>query len=106
MGIFTNKVAIVTGGASGLGRTLGEELARRGASVVLADIDVEGVNQAARSIRDAGYKASAETVDVTDFEVVKRLVERAVKEHGRLDYLVNNAGILIFGEARDCSFED
>jgi NAD(P)-dependent dehydrogenase (short-subunit alcohol dehydrogenase family) len=106
MSIFKEKIAIVTGGASGLGRTLGEELARRGASVVLADINAEGVNQAAQSICDVGHNASAATVDVTDFEAVKGLVDRTVQEHGRLDYLFNNAGILIFGEARDVSISD
>ena len=103
---FRDKVVIVTGGASGLGRTLGEELARRGASVVLADINSEGVNEAARSIGNAGYKARAETVDVTDFEAVKKLVDTTVKERKRLDYIFNNAGILIFGEARDVSISD
>lgn len=106
MSVFNNKVAIVTGAASGLGRTLGEELARRGASVVLADISAEGVNQAAQSICDAGGKASAETVDVTDFGAVKELVDTTFKKHKRLDFIFNNAGILIFGEARDVSIDD
>lgn len=106
MSVFNSKVIIVTGGASGLGRTLGEELARRGASVVLVDIDAGGVDRVARSICDDGYKASAETVDVTDFEAVRKLVDTTFKEHNRLDYIFNNAGILIFGEARDASIDD
>ncbi len=106
MSVFNDKVVIISGGASGLGRTLGEELARRGASVVLADVNSEGVNQAAQYLCNAGYKARAETVDVTDFEAVKSLVDTTFQKHNRLDYLFNNAGILTFGEARDVSIAD
>jgi NAD(P)-dependent dehydrogenase (short-subunit alcohol dehydrogenase family) len=106
MNIFKDKVAIVTGAASGLGKTLGERLAQSGASVVLADVNTNGVEGVAAGIRGKGQNAEAATVDVTDFEAVKELVERTVKEHGRLDYLFNNAGILIFGEARDVSISD
>lgn len=106
MNPFIDKVAIVTGGASGLGRALGEELARRGSSVILADVNTEGVQEAALSLRNQGHSVHAESVDVTDFDAVKTLVDAVVKDYGRLDYLFNNAGILIFGEARDCSIDD
>jgi NAD(P)-dependent dehydrogenase (short-subunit alcohol dehydrogenase family) len=106
MSIFRDKVAIVTGAASGLGKTLGERLAQSGAIVVLTDVNTDGVEGVAEGIRGKGQNAEATTVDVTDFEAVQGLVERTVKEHGRLDYLFNNAGILIFGEARDVSISD
>ena len=106
MNMFMDKVAIVTGAASGLGRALAEGLAQRGAFVVLADVNSEGVEQAAQAIRSAGHDAEEATVDVTRFQAVKELVEATVRGHGRLDYMFNNAGILIFGEARDCSIQD
>jgi len=106
MDAFKDKVVIITGAASGLGQTLGEELARRGASVVLTDVNLEGVNQIALSLCNAGCQASAEAVDVTDFHAVKSLVDATLQKHSRLDYLFNNAGILIFGEARDVSIQD
>jgi NAD(P)-dependent dehydrogenase (short-subunit alcohol dehydrogenase family) len=106
MGIFKDKVAIVTGAASGLGKALAEGLAQREAFVVLADVNPDGVEEAAQAIRKAGHDAEAATADVTRFEAVKGLVEATVQEHGRLDYMFNNAGILVFGEARDCSIQD
>ncbi len=106
MNPFGGKVAIVTGGASGLGRALGDGLAERGATVILADVNTEGVKEAAARMTNSGHSVKAESVDVTDFEAVKRLVDDAIQAHGRLDYLFNNAGILIFGEARDCSIDD
>jgi NAD(P)-dependent dehydrogenase (short-subunit alcohol dehydrogenase family) len=99
--VFDGAVTIVTGAASGIGRALTEELVRRGASVVLADLQAE-VNAVAAGIRCApGRSASACSLDVTDFENVQHLVQRVAQEHQRLDFIFNNAGIAAGGELRD-----
>jgi NAD(P)-dependent dehydrogenase (short-subunit alcohol dehydrogenase family) len=102
---FDSKVAIITGGASGIGKAIGEELARRGARVVLADIDGEKVEQTAQAVARAGGKVRAERVDVSDAAQVQALVDGAFSREGRLDYMFNNAGIALFGEVRDMTLE-
>jgi NAD(P)-dependent dehydrogenase (short-subunit alcohol dehydrogenase family) len=104
--IFSGAVAIVTGGASGIGQALAEALARRGATVVIADLQSELARQTAEKIISSGGKANAVHIDVTDFTAVSRLVEATVNEHGRLDYMFNNAGMGIVGEVRDYQIED
>lgn len=106
MNIFQNKIAIVTGAASGIGQGLSEELCKRGAQVVLADRKAEQVEKVASSITKSGGKALPLTLDVTDFEAVKRTVENAVSTYGRIDYIFNNAGIGVGGEVRDITIED
>jgi NAD(P)-dependent dehydrogenase (short-subunit alcohol dehydrogenase family) len=92
---------MVTGGASGIGRALSEELARRGASVVLADLQGEEAAAVAASLSASGRNAAAATVDVTDFASVERLVDGVARKYGRLDFVFNNAGIGVGGEVRD-----
>jgi NAD(P)-dependent dehydrogenase (short-subunit alcohol dehydrogenase family) len=106
MDIFSGKVAIVTGGASGIGRALGEELARRGANVVLGDIQSDQLDSIVNAITQSGQSAQAVTLDVAEFEAVKAIVDDTVSRYGRLDYIFNNAGIAIAGEARDFTIED
>lgn len=106
METFINRVAIVTGAGSGIGRALCEELARRGAEVILTDISTERVTEVCELITKAGYKARAVTLDVTDSEAVKKVVEDTAAEYGKLDYIFNNAGIAVGGEVRDCSLQD
>jgi NAD(P)-dependent dehydrogenase (short-subunit alcohol dehydrogenase family) len=106
MSIFKNTIAIVTGGASGIGRALARDLARRGADVVLADVQIDAANVVAAEICDSGGKASAHYLDVADSEAVENFVARIAAEKGRLDYMFNNAGIAIFGEFRDFSSAD
>ncbi|MBU2490889.1 MAG: SDR family oxidoreductase, partial [Proteobacteria bacterium] len=89
------------GGASGIGRALCGELARRGATVVVADLDETGAKAVTSAITGTGGKALAVKTDVTKFEEVSDLVNTAIREFGRLDYLFNNAGVGVGGEARD-----
>jgi len=106
MTIFTDKIAIITGAASGIGRALGIELALRGAIVVMADVQTKMLEEVVESINQGGYKVKAVTLDVTDFEAVKALVSDTVAQYGRLDYIFNNAGIAVGSEVRDCSIDD
>jgi NAD(P)-dependent dehydrogenase (short-subunit alcohol dehydrogenase family) len=103
---YSGAVAIVTGGASGIGRALGEALASRGADVVLADRQVALADEVAGKIRSSGGKAAAAALDVTDFQAVDRLAQEVHQSRGRLDYYFNNAGIGIGGEVREYRIED
>jgi NAD(P)-dependent dehydrogenase (short-subunit alcohol dehydrogenase family) len=103
---FEGAVAIVTGAASGIGRALGEALARRGARVVLADRQAGLAHEVAAGIRKNGGQADAIELDVTDFPATRRLVESTCEGAGRLDYVFNNAGIGVIGEARLYQLED
>jgi NAD(P)-dependent dehydrogenase (short-subunit alcohol dehydrogenase family) len=91
---LSGKVAIVTGSGRGLGLAYAQELARAGAAVVVNDVDEAVANAAVESITAAGGTAVAEVVAVGSSEAAQALVDRAVGEFGRLDVLVNNAGIL------------
>lgn len=101
MSKFRNQVAIITGGASGIGRAIGQQLAHHGAVVVLADINEELAKETAENIISNGGKARAVKVDVTDADAVQKVVDDTVTAHGRLDYMFNNAGVALFGEVRD-----
>jgi NAD(P)-dependent dehydrogenase (short-subunit alcohol dehydrogenase family) len=87
------KVAIVTGGGSGLGEAIGKELARRGGKVVLSDINLKGAERVATEIRDSGGTATAVQQDTARPEDSERVVGYAQATYGALHYAVNNAGI-------------
>jgi len=88
-----DKVAIVTGGGSGLGEAIGKLLARRGVKVVLSDINLAGAERVAREIASAGGTATAIQQDVARPEDSEQVVEKALEAYGTLHYAVNNAGI-------------
>jgi NAD(P)-dependent dehydrogenase (short-subunit alcohol dehydrogenase family) len=98
---YKGAVAIVTGGASGIGKALGEELAARGCEVVLADLQLELATEVAAKICEQGGKATACALDVTDADAVELLVENTFERCQRLDYMFNNAGIALNGKFED-----
>jgi short-subunit dehydrogenase len=106
MDVFEGKNAIITGAASGIGRALAEQLAGRGASLVLADRNDELLAEAAKAITDAGGVARSVSLDVRDFEAVDSLVKYTAEDNGRLDYIFNNAGIGVAGDALRFSIDD
>jgi NAD(P)-dependent dehydrogenase (short-subunit alcohol dehydrogenase family) len=90
--LLTDKVAIITGGGQGIGKGIALTFARFGANVVIADRNASLGDSAAAEVRALGRKGLAITTDVKDFEQVKAMVDRTVKELGGVDILVNNAG--------------
>lgn len=105
MEVFRDKTAIVTGGASGIGKGLCEELCGRGADVVIADINGEAAQNVAAGLKASGGRAQAVCLDVTVEEDVRKLVEETAARSGKLDYVFNNAGIGIGGEVQDMTLD-
>jgi len=99
-----DRVALVTGGAQGLGQAICQRLAQEGCYVAVADINEEKARETATSL-PGGRKAIAIKVDVTDEASVNNMVERTVQEFGRLDILVANAGILLSDEISEFAAE-
>jgi NAD(P)-dependent dehydrogenase (short-subunit alcohol dehydrogenase family) len=96
---YSGKVAVVTGGASGIGAAIGRALAQAGAEVVLADRQVELAEQVSAGIRREGGRATAEELDVRSLSSMTHVVEKTVARSGGVDYFFNNAGIGVGGEA-------
>jgi len=93
MNDFNGKVAAVTGSGSGIGAAIAQELATRGARVMVADIDADAADRIARGINHAGGSAMSTTVDVADAASIEQMVKAAVSTFGALHLAVNNAGI-------------
>ncbi len=94
MGRLDGKVAVITGAASGIGRGTALCFAREGAAVVAADLNSQGGEAVISEIAAAGGRAVFQHTDVSSEPAIKSVVERAVKEYGRLDVMVNNAGLV------------
>jgi NAD(P)-dependent dehydrogenase (short-subunit alcohol dehydrogenase family) len=93
MGRLDGKVAVITGAASGMGRSTAARFAGEGASVVVADLNIEGGEAAVRECKENGGNAVFQLTDVTSEEAIKAAIARAVAEYGRLDIMFNNAGL-------------
>jgi NAD(P)-dependent dehydrogenase (short-subunit alcohol dehydrogenase family) len=94
---FKDKVAVVTGGGSGIGRALALSLAREGARLVLADLDEPAMEGVARQAREHGVETLTVRTDVTELAQVQALAERAWKAFGAVHVLCNNAGVAAWG---------
>jgi NADP-dependent 3-hydroxy acid dehydrogenase YdfG len=89
-----DKVIIVTGAASGFGKLISEKCAAGGAKVLGVDVSVEGLNEVFKGIRSAGFEGTAHVADVTDMAQVQAAGQHAVDAYGRIDVIVNNAGVM------------
>ena len=99
-------VALVTGASSGIGQATAVSLARRGAAVAVAARRTDRLEELAGTIRDAGGTVLTITADVTDQEEAKRAVAQTVEELGRLDTVINNAGVMLLGPIVDAPTEE
>ena len=106
MGYFSNKVAVVTGGASGIGEALVRELSLSGATVVIADINIGAAEILAKELSNDDAQVLALQMDVTDKQGVERILQGVVDNYGRLDIMINNAGIVVISEMEDTLEED
>jgi NAD(P)-dependent dehydrogenase (short-subunit alcohol dehydrogenase family) len=102
---LTDRVAVVTGAARGIGRAVSERLAMQGAHVVVADVNDEGSESTKRGIEEAGGRAEAMHFDVTRQEEIDQVAEAVFSRHGHIDILVNNAGICINATALETTKE-
>ncbi len=87
------KVALITGAAQGIGKSVALLLARNGADIVVSDINLEKAEETAKEIESIGPKAMAVKVDVANFKDVEQMMEAILKKFGKIDILINNAGI-------------
>src|SRR4030042_5513663 len=94
-----DKVAIVTGGGTGIGKAISLAMANEGAPVVIAARDLSRLEQAVKDIKSKGGKAKAIQADISDHEQVKRMVAQTIKDFGQIDLLVNNAARGTFNNA-------
>ncbi|MCL7999556.1 SDR family oxidoreductase [Brucella sp. 21LCYQ03] len=105
---FVGRNAVVTGGGSGIGRSISRALAGAGANVLVADIDARAAESVAAEVRELGGAGLAQQVDVSNFDDVTKLATHAFGEFGSVDVLVNNAGVTLrpFRASWDTSLED
>ena len=106
MRTLVDRVAVVTGAASGIGRATAVLLAHQGCDLALADVDEAGMAETAAKVREAGRRASTHVVDVSDKARMAAFADEVVAEHGAVHILVNNAGVSVTAPLAEQSLED
>jgi NAD(P)-dependent dehydrogenase (short-subunit alcohol dehydrogenase family) len=103
---FTDRVAVITGAGSGIGRALALDLAGRGARLALSDVDEVAVADTAASCEKLGAQAKGYQLDVSDRAAVTAHADRVATEFGRVNLVVNNAGVALMATVEEMSYED
>jgi len=104
--VYDGAVSVITGSASGIGKSIAKELASRGSRVILADLQFDLAEEVAEQIRSNGGAARATLLDVSDFNAVVSLLDEVIAQEGQLDFVFNNAGIRVVGPVRLYSIGD
>ncbi len=103
---FSERVAVITGAASGIGRAVCVQLAKEGCDLALADVNQDGLREAARGARNLGRKVSTHIVDVSHKSSMEAFSEEVISEHGHVHLLVNNAGVSVTDMVENGNLED
>ncbi len=103
---FANKVAAITGAASGIGRALAVELAAKGCHLALSDVNEEGLAETVGQASGLGARVTSARVDVADREAVYAWADRVVREHGKVNLIFNNAGVALGSTVEKMSYGD
>ena len=103
---FKDKVAVITGGASGIGLATGRALAREGMKLVLADIEAQVLDAAVDDLTNEGFDAVGQLTDVANRDAVQALADFAWETYGQVDIVMNNAGVAVFGPTHEMTHAD
>lgn len=103
---FEGRVAVVTGAASGIGRATSLALAERGCALAVADIDEDGLAETAEMVEKMGRKVSSHRVDVADKERMRAFADEVATQHGKINVVVNNAGVAVQSTLEDHDLDD
>ena len=106
MKLLRGKVAAITGAGSGIGQKLAENLAAEGCRVAISDINKEGLSETAKQLEKYPVKVSTHLVDVSDRKQVYAFADEVVDQHGCVDMIINNAGVVVAESVEDVTYED
>src|SRR3954447_7765861 len=106
MRILTDRVAVVTGAASGIGRATAVALAREGCDLAICDVNEVGLSETAAEVRALGRRVRQDRVDVSDKARMRAYADEVFAEFGKINILVNNAGVSVTADFEDHSLED